>query len=322
MHKVCPLPLQADEKCRPSDYRRATARPFKPSQKENHLLRPIRRIQPTSHSPYSLKCLRSHLQADLRSGCSTKKSVSCKGNPDRPVIRDGKRRIISENNEHPRGASGVTQHTEARILCADDTDAQRYAVSRVLGKAGFEAIEAKTGHEALALMPNQPHLVVLDVNLPDISGLEVCRIIKASEQTKRTPILQVSATLVSAGARVAGLEGGGDAYLVQPIEPEELIATVINASFPRADHSGYFPTLLWRFSRMCNRPKRDEKKLFVGTFHLSARSNYAWLYLEFRSRLLSQLWGSYLECQLASSPLVAYSWISLQRWRGFTVRRR
>ena len=126
----------------------------------------------------------------------------------------------------PAADSGATQQIEARILCADDTEAQRYAVSHVLRKAGFEVIEARTGREALALMPRQPNLVVLDVNLPDISGLEVCRIIKTSEQTKRTPILHVSATLVSAGARVAGLDGGADAYLVQPIEPEELIATV------------------------------------------------------------------------------------------------
>lgn len=121
---------------------------------------------------------------------------------------------------------GLKQRPEARILCADDTDAQRYAVSRVLRSAGFEVLEARTGREALALMPVRPNLVVLDVNLPDISGLEVCKIIKTSEQTKRTPILHVSATLVSAGARVAGLDGGADAYLVQPIEPEELIATV------------------------------------------------------------------------------------------------
>ena len=122
--------------------------------------------------------------------------------------------------------SGLEQQTEARILCADDTDAQRYAVSRVLRKAGFEVLEARTGREALALIASRPNLVVLDVNLPDLSGLEVCRIIKTNDQTKRTPILHVSATLVSAGARVAGLEGGADAYLVQPIEPEELIATV------------------------------------------------------------------------------------------------
>jgi PAS domain S-box-containing protein len=115
---------------------------------------------------------------------------------------------------------------EATILCADDTEAQRYAVARVLRGAGYRVIEASTGKQALEMAASGPDLVVLDVNLPDISGIEVCRQIKSSEATARTPVLQVSATLVSTEARVAGLEGGADAYLVQPIEPDELTATV------------------------------------------------------------------------------------------------
>jgi PAS domain S-box-containing protein len=115
---------------------------------------------------------------------------------------------------------------EGTILCADDTDAQRYAISRVLRRAGYNVIEASTGKQALEMAATGPDLVVLDVNLPDISGIEVCRQIKSREATSRTPVLQVSATLVSTDARVAGLEGGADAYLVQPIEPDELTATV------------------------------------------------------------------------------------------------
>lgn len=115
---------------------------------------------------------------------------------------------------------------ETTILYADDTDAQRYALSRVLRQAGFGVIEAKTGRQALAMMSARPNLVVLDVNLPDISGLEVCKAIKTEDSTKRIPVLHVSASLITAGARVAGLEGGADAYLVQPIAPEELIATI------------------------------------------------------------------------------------------------
>jgi PAS domain S-box-containing protein len=122
--------------------------------------------------------------------------------------------------------SDNAQKPEATILYADDTEAQRYAVGRVLRRAGFHVLEASTGRQALEMMPMRPDLVVLDVNLPDINGIEVCKQIKSSEAATRTPVLQVSATLVSTQARVAGLEGGADAYLVQPIEPEELIATV------------------------------------------------------------------------------------------------
>src|SRR5215469_17543339 len=85
------------------------------------------------------------------------------------------------------------QKSPSRILCVDDTEAQRYAVSRILRNAGFDVLEATTGEQALEMMGSRPDLVVLDVNLPDISGLDVCRIIKSWETSARTPILQVSA---------------------------------------------------------------------------------------------------------------------------------
>lgn len=98
--------------------------------------------------------------------------------------------------------------TGATILHVDDTDAQRYAISRVLRHAGFEVLEARTGAQALEFVERLPDLVVLDVNLPDISGFAVCRQIKANEATSRIPVLHLSATMVSTDARVAGLEGG------------------------------------------------------------------------------------------------------------------
>lgn len=113
-----------------------------------------------------------------------------------------------------------------RILNVDDTDAQRYAISRVLRHAGFEVLEARTGQQALDLLEKLPDLVILDVNLPDISGYTVCKQIKSNEATSRVPVLHLSATMVSTEARVAGLEGGADAYMIQPVEPEELVATV------------------------------------------------------------------------------------------------
>lgn len=121
---------------------------------------------------------------------------------------------------------GTTENSVETILYADDTEAQRYAVSRVLRNAGFRVLEARTGQQALEMSASRPDLIVLDVNLPDLSGIEVCKRLKAEESTARTPVLQVSATLVSIEARVAGLEGGADAYLTQPIAPKELIATV------------------------------------------------------------------------------------------------
>lgn len=119
-----------------------------------------------------------------------------------------------------------SEQTSPTILYVDDTEAQRYAVSRVLRGAGFVVRQASSGHQALEMSTSGPDLVVLDVNLPDINGIEVCKRIKADEFTSHIPILQVSATLVDSRHRVAGLEGGADAYLVQPIDPDELVATI------------------------------------------------------------------------------------------------
>jgi len=112
------------------------------------------------------------------------------------------------------------------ILNVDDADAQRYATSRMLRHAGFEVIEAGTGKRALEMVADRPDLIILDVNLPDMSGFEVCRRIRANQASTRLPVVHLSATLVSTDARVTGLEGGADAYLIQPVQPEELLATV------------------------------------------------------------------------------------------------
>ena len=113
------------------------------------------------------------------------------------------------------------------VLNVDDHDAGRYARSRVLRSAGFEVLEAATGAQALELATNrQPQLVLLDVNLPDMTGYEVCRQIKVGGATSRILVLHVSATFVQGTDQKRGLEGGADGYLAEPVDPEVLIATV------------------------------------------------------------------------------------------------
>lgn len=114
----------------------------------------------------------------------------------------------------------------ARILAVDDNEAKRYAVTRVLKKAGFDVEEAQTGSEALVRATAKPDLIVLDVKLPDINGFEVCRRIKEDPETSSIPVLQLSASFTRAADRVTGLDSGADAYLTDPVEPAELVATV------------------------------------------------------------------------------------------------
>src|SRR5215218_7540369 len=124
----------------------------------------------------------------------------------------------------PKPASAHPQppaaHAPAKILHIDDNAANRYAVSRSLRRAGFEVVEGATGREALELVRQKPDLVILDVRLPDISGFEVCRRIKTSDDARvaATPVLHLSASFVTSQDKAHGLEIGADAYLVRPVE--------------------------------------------------------------------------------------------------------
>lgn len=115
--------------------------------------------------------------------------------------------------------------SEEIILNVDDTDAIRYTRSRTLRHAGWRVEEASTGQEALEKVAAlRPTLVLLDVHLPDLSGIEVCRLIK--ERWPDVLVLQSSAHFVDTGHRIQGLNAGADSYLTQPVEPAELVATV------------------------------------------------------------------------------------------------
>jgi two-component sensor histidine kinase len=111
------------------------------------------------------------------------------------------------------------------ILNVDDNEAGRYATTRILNRAGFQVLEAGTGKEALRLARSaSPQLVVLDVNLPDMSGIDVCRELKTDPATAGIMVLQVSATNIAVLDRVNSLSAGADSFLVEPMEPEELEA--------------------------------------------------------------------------------------------------
>ena len=118
-------------------------------------------------------------------------------------------------------------NSDALILNVDDSDGARYAKSRILQRAGFKVIEASNGGDALLrARQDRPNLILLDVKLPDINGLEVCRQLKGGAETNTILVLQTSASCIGTADKIRALDGGADNYLVEPIEADELIANV------------------------------------------------------------------------------------------------
>jgi two-component system, sensor histidine kinase len=112
------------------------------------------------------------------------------------------------------------------VLNVNDSAAARYLVTRILQAAGFKVVEAETGQQALDLIAEAtPRLIVLDIKLPDIDGLQICRRVKASPETQSIKVLHTSAIFTASEAKVQSLESGADGYLSHPFEQEELIAT-------------------------------------------------------------------------------------------------
>jgi len=116
----------------------------------------------------------------------------------------------------------------ARLLVVDDDEAARFVKGQILRRAGFQVLEGATGADALTLVAAEtPDVVVLDVNLPDISGLEVSRRLRTEHPTlPALQILQVSSTAVTPHDQALGLEQGADIYLTEPVAPEVLVAAV------------------------------------------------------------------------------------------------
>jgi two-component system chemotaxis response regulator CheY len=117
----------------------------------------------------------------------------------------------------------------ARILVVEDSFSMRSFVRSALESgqeelADVEVVEASGGFEALRLLPRGPYdLVITDINMPDINGLELIQFIRSSEQHRATPILLIS-TQSSEKDRQRGLSLGANGYIAKPFTPEALRA--------------------------------------------------------------------------------------------------
>jgi signal transduction histidine kinase len=117
--------------------------------------------------------------------------------------------------------------TKPVILIVDDNAATRYAMRRVIERQGYHVLEAGTGQEGRELIAADAiDVIVLDVNLPDDSGFDIVRDLRADPRTALLPIIQVSAAAIHTRDVIVGLEAGADSYLIHPVDPGVLIATV------------------------------------------------------------------------------------------------
>ncbi|MBY8934332.1 response regulator [Pseudomonas fluorescens] len=116
---------------------------------------------------------------------------------------------------------------DIRLLIVDDNVATRYALRRRLERHGYEVLEAGTGGDGLALIDSDAlDALILDVNLPDMSGFDIVRILRADARTALLPVIHVSAASIQTGDIITGLNAGADAYLIHPVDPDVLLATL------------------------------------------------------------------------------------------------
>jgi DNA-binding response OmpR family regulator len=115
----------------------------------------------------------------------------------------------------------------SRILVTDDDPDLLLLYTQILGAGGYEVLEASSGAECLqAVRIHHPDIVLLDVMLPDMTGFEVCRRIKAGRQSKDALVLLISGVHVSSESQAEGLDCGAEGYVTRSISNKELLARI------------------------------------------------------------------------------------------------
>jgi two-component system, cell cycle response regulator DivK len=140
---------------------------------------------------------------------------------------------MRKSPEHQRNAN------RKRILIVEDDYRSMTLLNDFLQAHGYEILKASEGAEAVNLARHeQPDLILMDIRLPNISGLDATRLLKNDDQTKKIPIIAVTA-FATPGDQTTALESGCAAYILKPVNVYELLKTVgsfLSASPPTVDN--------------------------------------------------------------------------------------
>ena len=185
-----------------------------------------------------------------------------------------------------------------RVLIVDDDPDIRKLVSYNLTQAGFRVATAATGVAALEAVQGQPpDLIILDIMLPDLDGLEVCKKLRRQEKTRRIPIIMLTARTQEVD-RVVGFELGADDYVMKPFSPRELVLRV-KSIFRRM---GDEPTDVLKVGKIQLLPQR--RQLLIGTRQVTLTAKEFDLLEELmrargnvltREILMNKVWGYHTE---------------------------
>ena len=112
-----------------------------------------------------------------------------------------------------------------QILIVDDSAAIRQSMRYVMEGAGYEVIEASNGREALAVIKPQTRLVISDINMPEMNGIDLVKSLRSGTSHKTIPII-ILTTESQDEMKQKGKEAGATAWMVKPFPPEQLIAVI------------------------------------------------------------------------------------------------
>lgn len=186
-----------------------------------------------------------------------------------------------------------------KILVADDEEDVLRMVSGNLRNAGFEVVEAGDGEETLRVARTQGlDLIVLDLMLPGMSGLEVCKVLKSESATANIPIIMLTAKAEEID-RILGLELGADDYITKPFSPREFVLrvkSVVRRAVPaRVKPAG---TSALKVGRIALDPERCEVLVKNRPVDLTATEFKLLMLLmerrgrvQSRDKLLNDVWG-------------------------------